>query len=160
MISILFSKPDYFQFELCCITVTFPHVRSKNTSEQVQTPSKNEYWHVWSTDTPIKEVLSLSLLQAAGGKPIFPRVKRSDRLKISEIWIVYHEDWPRCRTEGWEIQKKPLKRVAKFGCEKYARVKITWVNTVIQTYLNYITKSSLTNAQISRCCEVPGRVCI
>jgi hypothetical protein len=44
VISILFGKLDYFYFELCCITVTFPNVTLKNMSEQVQTQSKTEYW--------------------------------------------------------------------------------------------------------------------
>jgi hypothetical protein len=48
----LFSKLDYFHFELCYVIVIFLHVMLKNMSEQVQTESETEYWQVWIMSIP------------------------------------------------------------------------------------------------------------
>jgi hypothetical protein len=110
---------SYFHFEVSCITVIFPNVTLKNMSEQVQTQRKTKYWQVWCIyiNTPIKEVLSLPLLQMLGGNPTFPKVKRSDWLQTSEIWIGCYTDWPRCRIEGQEVWGKNSKNNWKLGCE-------------------------------------------
>jgi len=49
-------------------------------------------------NTVIKVVMSLPLLQVAGGNPTFLKNKESDGLQTSEIWMGYHADWPRCWT--------------------------------------------------------------
>jgi hypothetical protein len=83
-ISILFGKSDYFNSEFCYMTVTFPHITSKNTSEKVQTESKSEHWQLWSTLIPHKRGYVASPIACSGWKSHIPEGRK--KWRTANFW--------------------------------------------------------------------------